>query len=211
MSAAFDKAYTALREQIFSGTLAAGTRLKERVICCELDVSRTPVREALRRLEADGLVTIEPRRGAVVAGIDAKDAQEIFPLGALLESYAARIAANNATPADIEKLTDILDAMERTLSDDTPSARSHYLELDSELHAGIVAITGNRHLARIIRDVVGLPVLIRAFTHYSHPELQESLRQHRSIVAALTAGDADWAESAMRTHILAGRATSVDD
>ncbi|MDH3481454.1 MAG: GntR family transcriptional regulator [Gammaproteobacteria bacterium] len=208
MTAAVDKAYAALRQKIFSGELAAGDRLKERKICEELDVSRTPVREALRRLQADGLVVIEPNRGGVVAGINASEAAEIYSLGMLLESFGAGLAATRATEEDLTELDRIIAAMEAALRTDSPVSRSTYLELDSDLHRQIVAITGNHHLGRLIRQVVGLPVLIQAFTHYSHTDLLRSLEQHRTIVAALRAGDAEWAEAAMRAHILSGRSVT---
>lgn len=208
MNAAVDRAYAALREKIFSGELAAGDRLKEREICDALDVSRTPVREALRKLQADGLVIIEPRRGAVVAGINANDAEEIYSLGILLEGFGAGLAARRATEEDLGELDQIIAAMEDVLRDDTPASRSAYLELDSDLHRRIVQITDNRHLAQLIRQVVGLPVLIQAFTHYSHADLKRSLQQHRTIVSALRTGDAEWAEAAMRAHILAGRSVT---
>jgi DNA-binding GntR family transcriptional regulator len=205
MTAAVDRAYAALREKIFSGELAAGDRLKEREICNELEVSRTPVREALRKLQADGLVVIEPRRGGVVAGINATDAEEIYSLGILLEGFGAGLAAKRATEEDLAELGQIITTMENALRNDSPASRSAYLELDNDLHRRIVQITGNRHLGQLIRQVVGLPILIQAFTHYSHADLLRSLQQHRAIVAALRAGDAEWAEAAMRAHILAGR------
>lgn len=208
MTDAVDKAYAALRQKIFSGELAAGDRLKERKICEELKVSRTPVREALRKLQSDGLVVIEPRRGGVVAGINATDAAEIYSLGMLLESFGAGLAARRATAEDLAELDQIIAAMEAALHTDSPVSRSAYLELDSDLHRQIVAITGNRHLGRLIRQVVGLPMLIQAFTHYAHADLLRSLEQHRTIVAALRAGDAEWAEAAMRAHILAGRSVT---
>ena len=209
MTAAVDTAYAALREKIFSGELAAGDRLKEREICAELDVSRTPVREALRRLQADGLVNIEPRRGGIVAGVSMSEAEEIYSLGILLEGFSAGLAAARATEDDIAGLEQIIAEMETVLAEDTPAARSRYLELDSSLHRSILTITGNRHLGRLVRQVVGLPVLIKAFTHYSYADLLQSLQQHRSIVRALAAGDAEWAEAAMRSHVLAGRAITL--
>ncbi|MGI9225878.1 MAG: GntR family transcriptional regulator [Woeseiaceae bacterium] len=208
MTAAVDKAYAALRQKIVSGKLATGDRLKEREICSELDISRTPVREALRQLQADGLVVIEPRRGGVVAGISDSEADEIFGLGVLLESYGARLAAASANADDLARLHDILTEMEAVLQEDTGEARNRYLELDSALHRTITRATRNRHLGTLIRQVVGLPVLIQAFTHYSHADLLRSLQQHRTIVAALEAKDADWAEASMRAHILAGRSAT---
>jgi DNA-binding GntR family transcriptional regulator len=208
MTAAVDKAYAVLREKIFRGQLAAGDRLKERDICAELEVSRTPVREALRKLQADGLVIIEPRRGGVVAGINATDAEEIYSLGILLEAFGAGLAAKRVTEDDLARLDQIIDAMEDALRDDSPASHSTYLQLDSDLHRCIVQATGNRHLGQLIRQIVGLPLLIQTFTHYSHADILRSLQQHRTIVAALRAGDAEWAEAAMRAHILAGRSVT---
>ncbi len=210
MTAAVDKAYAVLRQKIVSGELATGTRLKERDIVAELDVSRTPVREALRRLQADGLVIIEPRRGGVVAGVNKDEAHEIYALGILLESYGAGLAAKRITEDEQRSIEKILDEMETVLRDDSSAARSRYLELDAEFHHAISAMTGNRHLQRLIRQVVGLPVLVQAFTHYSHDDLLRSLQQHKTILAALAAGDDEWAEAAMRAHILAGRAATLD-
>ena len=206
MTAAVDKAYAALRKKIISGELGTGDRLKEREICAELDVSRTPVREALHRLQADGLVEIEPRRGGVVAGVSETEAEEIYSLGILLESYGASLAANRATEEDIAELDQILVEMEGVLNSSSDLERSRYIELDNDFHRSILHITGNRRLRQLIGQVVGMPVLVRAFTRYSHMHLSRSLQQHQAIVAALRAGDAEWAEAAMRSHILAGRA-----
>ena len=79
----------------------------------------------------------------------------------------------------------------------------------SELHRSILKMTGNSRLRQIIGQVVGLPILVQAFTHYSREQLQQSMQQHRVIVAALKARDAEWAESAMRSHILSGRAATL--
>jgi DNA-binding GntR family transcriptional regulator len=209
MTVAVDKAYAALREQILSGALTAGDRLKERDICADLDLSRTPVREALRKLQSDGLVEIEPRRGGVVAGISRAEAEEIYSLGILLESYGASLAAKRASDEGIILLENIIRQMETLLDDDTPASRSRYVELDSELHRSILKMTGNSRLRQIIGQVVGLPILVQAFTHYSREQLQQSMQQHRVIVAALKARDAEWAESAMRSHILSGRAATL--
>jgi DNA-binding GntR family transcriptional regulator len=206
MTAAVDKAYAALREKIISGELAVGDRLKEREICAEIEVSRTPVREALHRLQADGLVEIEPRRGGVVAGVSETEAEEIYSLGILLESYGARLAAKRATEEDIAALDKILVEMESALQAKSGPERSRYIELDIDFHRSILHITGNRRLRQLISQVVGMPVLVRAFTRYSHAHLLRSMQQHQAIAAALRAGDAEWAEAAMRSHILAGRA-----
>ena len=138
MTAAVDKAYAALRQKIVSGELASGDRLKEREICTELDVSRTPVREALRQLQADGLVVIEPRRGGVVAGISHHEAEEIYGLGVLLESYGARLAATRAEAEDLAKLDKILLEMEEVLRDDTPARLLYVVREDDRFIASNV-------------------------------------------------------------------------
>jgi DNA-binding GntR family transcriptional regulator len=206
MSVAMEKAYRALWDRILSGEFRPGDRLKERDLCADLDVSRTPVREALRRLEADGLVVIEPRRGGTVADLSPEEADEIYALGAILESYAAKLAARRARPDDLASLDAVVRRMRDVVRQDDAAARRAYLDLDRELHDRIIAMAGNRRLAAMLKQVVRLPVLVHAFQRYSVADLAQSLHDHESIVAALRAGDDEWAESAMRGHILAGRA-----
>ena len=210
MSKVVDKAYRMLRDRIVNGELVTGDRLKERELCEELDVSRTPVREALRRLQAEGLVEIEPRRGGVVAGIRADEVDEIYSLGILLESYAARLAAERATTDDLAALDALLADMQAALAE-TPPDRAQYLQLDSRFHRRILDITRNRRLDTIVGQVVGVPILVQAFTHYTADHLQQSLQQHGNIVAALRAADPDWAEAAMRAHIHSAREVMLTD
>ncbi len=209
MSEAMQKAYDAIRGRIVAGEFAPGERLKERDLCAELAVSRTPVREALRRLSSEGLVTIEPRRGAVVADLNADEAAEIYALGAVLESFAARLAAERATPAAVERLRELLAAMEATLARSGSDAQTRYMNLDDEFHDTILAMADNRRLDAVMRQMVRVPVLVQAFHRYRDEDLQQSLHQHRGIVAALAAGDPEWAETAMRAHVLSARAVMI--
>ena len=206
MTVAADKAYRVLRARIISGEYSPGARLKEREICADLDVSRTPIREALRRLEADGLVHIEPHRGGVVTEIGTEEAAEIFSLGAVMESYAARLAATRDNPEATAELDRLLEDMAGVLERQDTDAHADYMRLDSELHATIVEMASSRRLTAALQQVVGVPVLVQAFNRYSMDDLWQSHHQHRAIVAALKAGDPDWAESAMRQHMFAGRA-----
>ncbi|MDJ0657269.1 MAG: GntR family transcriptional regulator [Xanthomonadales bacterium] len=205
MSAAMEKAYVAIKEAIFSGRYGAGERLKERDICTELEVSRTPVREALRRLEADGLVRLEPRRGAVVTELGIDEANEIFSLGALLESFGAGLAARRASPDDVAALDRLLDEMSQLLQSGHDQVHLEYMRLDHDLHGRIVEIAANRRLAALLRQTVGMPVLVKSFHSYSMDDLKRSLDQHRTIVDAIRVGDTVWAEAAMRSHILVTR------
>ncbi len=200
-----EKAYRALWDRILSGEYQPGERLKERDICADLDVSRTPVREALRRLEAEGLVQIEPRRGGKVAELRLEEAAEIFSVGAHLESFAAKLAARRASPEPLAALDATIRKMRDVLERDAPDVRRAYLKLDRELHGQIMDMARNRSLAAALKQVVGLPVLVKAFSTYSGEDLWRSFHHHEDIVAALHAGDEEWAEAAMRSHILAGR------
>lgn len=201
-----EKAYRALWDRILSGEYAPGHRLKERDICAELDVSRTPVREALRRLEAEGLVQIEPRRGGRVADLRLEEAAEIFSVGVHLESFAAKLAAKRATLESVAALDATIHDMRAVLERDARDVRRAYLKLDRDLHDAIIDMAGNRSLTAALKQIVGLPVLVKAFSTYCGDDLWRSFHQHENIVDALRAGDEDWAEAAMRSHILAGRA-----
>lgn len=205
MKAASDKAYRMLRDRIFSGDYPPGARLKERELCADLEVSRTPVREALRRLEADGLVQIEPRRGGVVRRVDAAEVEEIFALGAVIEGFAAKLAAQKADAAGIAALEDIIGAMGEVLERRDQRCRADYMNLDGRLHAGIVALAESPRLSAALQQVVGVPLLAQALGRYSLDYLQQSLDQHRIVVEAIRQRDPEWAESAMRYHILAAR------
>lgn len=202
-----EKAYRALWDRILSGEYQPGERLKERDICADLDVSRTPVREALRRLEAEGLVQIEPRRGGRVADLRLEEAAEIFSVGVHLESFAAKLAARRATADQLAAIDSTIARTHAVLERDGSDIRREYLKLDREFHEQIMSMAGNRSLAAALRQTVGLPVLVKAFSTYSGADLWRSFHHHENIAAALRARDEDWAEAAMRAHVLAGRAT----
>lgn len=205
MSVASEKAYRMLRDRIFTGDYPPGSRLKERQLCQDLEVSRTPVREALRRLESEGLVQIEPRRGGVVSHIDTGEAEEIFALGAVIESFAAKMAAQKATAEGVAELGRIIDDMGRVLERADERCRAEYMQLDGELHGRIVAMADSRRLSAALQQVVGVPVLVQAFNRYTLEHLRQSFDQHRTLVDAIRERDGEMAESAMRYHILAGR------
>lgn len=211
MSVASEKAYRMLRDRIFSGDYAPGARLKERQLCADLEVSRTPVREALRRLESEGLVQIEPRRGGVVSHIDAEEAEEIFALGAVIESFAAKMAAQKATAEGVAALDDVIAAMAAVLERGDDTSRADYMKLDGELHGRIVAMADSRRLSAALQQVVGVPVLVQAFNRYTPEHLRQSFDQHRALVDAIRERDGEWAESAMRYHILSGRTVMLSN
>ncbi|MFD1825202.1 MULTISPECIES: GntR family transcriptional regulator [Mumia] len=195
-----DRTYEAIRTQILSGRRLGGEWLREEDLAKELGVSRTPVREALRRLAADGLVRHERHRGVQVQSWSVDDVEEIFEIRGMLEAYGARRAATSDS-LDIAELSALAEAMQR-------AAEEHDLDavtaLNNRFHAAIVDAAGRARLGPLLASLVHVPLVHNTFAHYTAESLQRSLDQHCEVVAALRAGDPDWAESAMRAHIRHG-------
>ncbi|RSN44443.1 MULTISPECIES: GntR family transcriptional regulator [Actinomadura] len=204
MARAADVAYDAVRRMILSGDAAAGSRLGESELAETLGLSRTPVREALQRLGSDGLVEVLPHRGARVVAWTREDLAEIFELRALLEPYAAaraaRIGRDAAVLADLAALCD---AMEAAAADRDLGALAR---LNSGFHAAVIDASRNRRLPGMLASVVHAPLIVGTFRRYDAAELDRSMNHHREIVAAIAAGDPDWAEAVMRAHIRAAAA-----
>lgn len=204
-----EQAYVALRDQILTSERRPGEALKERDLCAELNVSRTPVREALRRLVADGLVEMQPRRSIVVARFNEEELAEIFELGIVLESFVAGLAAKKATDADIAALRDLAAQMENLVVDDQPVPSDAYATLDQAFHARIAQAARNPRVTQMLQQTVSLRLLMNVMTKYSHHDFENSLSHHRMIVSAIAARDADWAQNAMGGHIRTGRAAGT--
>lgn len=209
-STAHQKAYERIHELILTGRIAPGERLRERNLGALLGLSRTPVREALRRLSSEGTVRFEPNRGVYVEEIDRGELLEIFDIGAALESRCARLAARKIGAGEIDGgeigvLETCLDGMTTLADRANGNPGPEYTRLDKRFHSTIVAATGNRKLQALVEHVVSLPVLSAAFRQYGPDDFRRSVRQHGEILEAIRSGDEAWAEVAMRNHILTGR------
>lgn len=200
-----DRAYLRLRGQILDGDLRNGERLGEEELAEALGISRTPVREALRRLAAEGLVEVLPNRGARVSVWDENDVADIFELRVLLESHAARRAAGNVTDDLIERLTTICDEMEAEVAAEGGRDLKAVATKNREFHATVVEASGSPRLPGLVASLVHVPVIMQTFKTYSDEALNRSLRHHREIVDALLARDGVWAHSVMRAHVLAAQ------
>lgn len=200
-----NSAFNKIRSMILSGEFAPGARLTERELVDRLSVSRTPVREALRRLSAEGLVTFEPNRGARVQKISAQDIEDLFELGLSLESFASQLAAERATPEDVEALEALARQLEEVVQGGGDDFLLRYIELDFVFHNRIVQAARNRQLSGLVKQVVGLPALVNIYTRYERKHFERSCRQHREICDAIKAADVDWAGAATRNHILSGK------
>jgi DNA-binding GntR family transcriptional regulator len=187
-----------LREQIFSGTLPPGSFLDEVSLCERLEISRTPLREALKVLTAEGLLRHEPRRGCFVSEVTEQDLDEIFPVIALLEGRCAHEAARNATDADLEALATLHDK----LTGHAKAGRiNDYYATNFIIHESIILLANNRWLAQVIADLRKILKLARLQQLRAPGRLAQSLSEHLSIFAALKSRDSEGAEAAMRTHL----------
>jgi DNA-binding GntR family transcriptional regulator len=201
MSRAADGAYSELRRRILAGAIPAGTHLGEAEIAGSLGVSRTPVREALQRLSADGLVDLVPHRGAQTISWTPADLADVFELRALLEPYgAARAASRGLSAAALALMSELCDQMESAVRD---ADFGRVAELNTSLHNAVLAAAGNPRLADMVKTIVLVPVVIGTFARYDAEALHRSMQHHRELIVALRAGDAAWAESVMRAHLRA--------
>jgi DNA-binding GntR family transcriptional regulator len=201
-----------LRRGILVGEYRPGERLVEEQIAAELGVSRTPVRQALTMLEAEGLVEIVQNRGAMVCSFSAEEVWEIYDLRAVLEGHAARRAADRIGLSEWRRLGELVGEMER-LERDIQRGRSESPEenirrlvaRNQEFHGAIVAASHNRRLEKLVQRTVQVPLVFRAFFWYTPRERAVSNHYHRRILEALETGDGERAEIVMREHVYEGR------
>ncbi len=201
MSRAADLAYSELRRRILAGAMPPGTHLGEADLAGSLGVSRTPIREALQRLRADGLVDLLPHRGAQTVSWTLAELTDVFELRALLEPYgAAQAASRRPSGAELATMTWLCEQMETAAA---AADHARVAELNTSLHGRILAAAGNPRLTDMVRAIVLVPVVIGTFARYDADSLRRSMQHHRELVAALRAADPAWAESVMRSHIRA--------
>ncbi|HEY2192703.1 MAG TPA: GntR family transcriptional regulator [Actinomycetospora sp.] len=208
-SRASERAQVALRDAILRGELAAGARLGEVELAERLGVSRTPVREALSRLAAEGLVEVHPHRGARVVSFSAQDLDGIFDVRLALEPRATGRAAARVTDADLDALDDLAQRMLAVGAPGSGQDLDALVPLNRDFHARLLDVADAPALSAALANVVHTPVVLRTFHTYDEASLARSLTHHAEITAALRAGDADWASAVMRSHIGNARAVMV--
>ena len=192
------KVFHSIREDILNGKYQANEELKEKNIGEELGVSRTPVREALRQLELEGLVHIIPNKGAFVENVTLKDIKDIYEIRTLLEGLCARWAAENLTKEQLEELEETV-----FLSDFHYSKENwdQILVLDNRFHEIVYEACGSKELTRVLRDYHHYLQRIRRITLEQKERARASTDEHRAIAEALKARDAATAEECAKLHI----------
>lgn len=204
---AVDKAYQAVRDGIIAGRYAPSTRITEQEVAAAAGVSRTPVREALRRLHAEGLVDFTPNQGAMVTTWSTEDADEIFELRAMLESHGAARAAVRATAAQIAELRDLAERQYAEAVSRTDGCLERIGDINNRFHRRLQDAADSMRLTRALAALLEAPLMMKTFLNYTPDDLQRSAAHHLELVRALEARDAEWAASVMRSHVLAARRT----
>ncbi|SAL45144.1 GntR family transcriptional regulator [Caballeronia arvi] len=206
-----DDVYLAIKDALASGQYGAGQYLREEQLAKGLGVSRTPVREALRKLDAEGWVETRPNYGVRVKAWTLQDAREIFEARLLVEPYLAGRAALSIGESDIARLKALADAMLAiTQHPSTPESCEAWFTANGEFHAIITAAANNARLDRSLRSMKETPLIKWTFDTYSDEDRERSARQHFEIVLALEQRNAAWAEAVTRCHILAAEKAVLD-
>ncbi|BAN04274.1 GntR family transcriptional regulator [Ilumatobacter coccineus] len=199
-------AMASLRSAIANGKYPPGRRLKEVEIAESLDMSRTPVREAIRRLVGEGLLELTPNRGAAVPQWSDRDLDEMFEVRAQLEGFAARLAAARATPEEVTSLRELCDRMERFGGHDLRAEDwNEYAVINNQFHRDLLRGSDNRRLETAALGLMAPSLLHNQIARQSTALLDRSNQHHAEIVDAIAAGDESWAEAITRTHVVATR------
>lgn len=200
---AVQRAYDAIRQRINTGEYAAGAHLKGEDLAANFGISRTPVREALRRLNSEGLVEFIPNRGASVVAWTRADVDEVFGLRVVLESHAASLAAQRLQESQIEELDRLAKITARLAASDALGERAEIATANSRLHRLIYAAAAHPRLAAMAASVVQVPLVMQTLHAYTRADLVRSASHHLELVAAFRVRDGDWAASVMRCHLRA--------
>ena len=192
-----------LRQRIFKRALEPGSWIDELKIAEEFGISRTPLREALKVLAAEGLVTMKVRRGAYVTEVSQQDLVDVYHLLSLLESDAAGIVAAQATDAEMKELQALHKALE-TAAKPGKEATDAFFLINEQFHMRLLAIANNRWRDQMVADLRKVMKLNRHNSLLKTGRIEESLAEHRAIMEALTSRDATLTQQRMREHFANG-------
>ena len=201
--ALYEEVAELLRQRIFNRELEPGSWIDELKLADEYGISRTPLREALKVLAAEGLVTMKVRRGAYVTEVSEKDLADVYHLLSLLESDAAGVVAERATEAELADLDAIhaeLEAAARPGQVD----RGHFFTINERFHMRLLAIANNRWRDQVVADLRKVMKLNRHNSLLKSGRIDESLKEHRAIMAAIKERDPAVAMKRMQQHFLNG-------
>lgn len=200
MSKASERAYSQIRALILSGALPSGAPLGEEALAERCGVSRTPVRDALRRLESELLVKRNEAQRSFVADWSLDDVADAFELRAMLEGHAARRAAERMDDARLQRLREMNRAIAAAVGVEPPVVTA-FLERNRDFHAIILDAADSPRLTALLGTLIEQPVVWRTAHHYGREALRRSHAEHEELLAAFARRDGAWAEAVMAAHI----------
>ncbi len=190
--------YEELKMQILTGGIIPGTRMMEVELAEEMGVSRTPIREAIRKLEKEGLVTIEPRRGAYASMISTEDMVEILEVRQDLEGLAAQMAASRMTDKEMDELKKIAEKYNKAVAE---GSMEEMIRHDTRFHRLIVDSCNNKILVHMIEQLQELVLRFRYIYYDNFKRAENMPEEHREIVEGIKSGDEERARQAAEVHI----------
>jgi len=199
-ASAADRAYAEIRGLILAGDASPGTPLREEALADIVGVSRTPIRDALRRLEVELYAVRTPGGRLVVADWDSDDVAEIFALRAMLEGHAAARAARRVSPAQLTELRQCNAAIEAAVALPQPDI-ARFLAENRRFHDIILSASASARLSTMLAGLVEQPIVRRTATRYDRADLARSAHEHGQLIQAFAAHDEDWARAVMTAHI----------
>lgn len=193
-----EKAYWLIKEKVVTLELPPSAVIDEQLLMEELDLGRTPIREALQRLDSEGLVNVVPRRGTFVSDISITDLQKIFELRIVLEGFCARLAAQRITDDQLERIETVLRDLEELQNGDSPALMS----VDKRFHRLLYRAAGNEFLTEALDRLYDLSLRLWYLVLARLDDVRDSIEQHHRILEALREGDSEQAEFLVQSHIV---------
>ena len=200
MSRASNRAYEMIRDMILSGDLPSGAKIGEEALAEHCGVSRTPIREALSRLEAEFLIRRSDTQRSFVADWSLEDVEETFELRGLLESRAARRAAKRISWSQLARIKTHHAAIGEAIDAEMPDTQQ-FVEHNDLFHGVILEASASAQLTTMLARIIERPIVHRTARNYSFDDLKRSHRQHGELIAAFEQHDPAWAEAVMISHI----------
>lgn len=197
-----ERVYQGLKHRVLAGMIEPGMRLVELQLATEYNVSRTPVREALKRLTAEGLIRVDPIRGIVVSDVNARELEEIFVVREVLDGLAARLAAGRVSSTDLTKLHLLMDMMRESVR---AGQWEGMVQANIKFHDVLHQAAGNERLRHLTRNLLDFVRRFSTQAFASHERAAEVLAEHEEIIRALEARDPDLAEQVARRHVESAR------
>jgi DNA-binding GntR family transcriptional regulator len=193
-----DELVERLRRQIVEGELAPGDKIREKALCAAYDVSRTPLREALKVLAREGLVVLTPHRGAHVSKLTVADLEEAFPVIGALEALAGELASARATDEEISEISLLHLKMVTAWKN---RDRKKYFRLNQQIHEAMARAAGNPMLDQMREMLAGRVARARYYANISTPRWDQAMKEHEEILAALKARDGERLGRVLKAHL----------